>query len=110
MGIFFFSAVVGQHAHFFYQIRVGGSHRTSIAEGSGPLALIHGSLGLGNVLDNVQLMFCGQGHEGIHVGGNSIQVHRDDGLCFGGNRLLGGLGIEGKGTRGNIGKNNLGTG
>ena len=52
------------------------------------LTLVSGTVCLGAVLDHIQGMLFGNGHNGIHIAGQTVQMDRHNGLGFIGDLLL----------------------
>ena len=57
-----------------------------MADAADGAALILGAMGLGAILDDLQSVLAGEGHDHIHVGGPAGQVDDDDRLGARGQR------------------------
>ena len=79
-------------------------HAGDVAEGTQLLALVHTALGVGNILDDLQIVLLGEGHDGIHVSGIAAVMHHDDSLGPGAEAALQVVGVQIHGVGLHIGK------
>ena len=80
------SAVIGhQHAHFARRKDLPAHHRHggNMPEGADLSTLVHRSVGMGNVLDDIELVTVGDLHDGIHVARIAEIVNNHDRLGLG---------------------------
>ena len=83
---------------------------TVVTDGTHPAALVFSTDSLTGIFDHKEVVLGSKFHNGIHIGGLSEKVNRDDRTGLGSD-LFGGFDrVDVKGDRINVSKNRLGTG